>query len=102
MNRGEIYDVQLPEGPRPAVVITRDRAIPILANVSIAGVTRTARGLPTEVRLGREHGVDEGCVVNCDNLFTLPKRVLGRRRGTLDRQALEELTSALRIALDLN
>jgi mRNA interferase MazF len=101
LNRGEIRDVELPEGRRPVVVITRDRAIPVLANLTVAALTGTVRGLPTEVPLGPEHGLARECVVNCDNLFTLPKRVLGRRRGELDPVSLERLGTALRIALDL-
>ena len=59
------------------------------------------RGLPTEVPLGHEHGLDHDSVVNCDNLFTLPKSLIGRRRGELDPESLDRLRSALLIALDL-
>jgi len=102
LNRGAIHDVDLPSGPRPAVVVTRDRAIPLLANVTVAGVTRTVRGLPTEVPVGSRHGLGAESVVNCDNLFTIPKQALGRRRGELDPASLHRLRDALRIALDLN
>jgi mRNA-degrading endonuclease toxin of MazEF toxin-antitoxin module len=40
-------------------------------------------------------------VVNCDNLFTIPKQAIGRRRGELGRESLERLRMALMIALDL-
>jgi mRNA interferase MazF len=83
------------------VLLTRDRAIPVLANVTVAAVTGTIRGLPTEVPLGPEHGLARECVVNCDNLFTIPKHVLGRRRGELDPESVERLRAALMIALDL-
>jgi len=83
------------------VVLTRDRAIPVLANVAVAAITGTIRGLPTEVPLGREHGLARDCVVNCDNLFTIPKQGLGRRRGALDSESLHRLRAALMIALDL-
>ena len=82
------------------VVLTRDRAIPILANVTVAAVTGT-RGLPTEVPLGREQGLSRECVVNCDNLFTIPKQAVGRRRGELDPESVAHLRTALMIALDL-
>ncbi len=82
--------------------MTRDRAIPLLANVTVAAVTATIRGLPTEVPLGPEHGLSRDCVVNCDNLFTIPKSALGQRRGALDPGSLLRLGSALRIALDLD
>ena len=84
------------------MVVTRGRAIPVLANVTVAAVTGTVRELPTEVPLGREHGLARDCVINCDNLFTIPKRSLGRLRGELDPASLERLRAALRTALDID
>lgn len=101
MNRGEIYDVALGRKRRPVVVVTRDRAIPVLANVTVAAITGTIRGLPTEVPLGRKQGLVRDGVVNCDNLFTIPRSALGRRRGELDPESLDRLRAALTIALDL-
>ena len=75
--------------------------IPVLANVTVAAITRTIRGLPTEVPLGREHGLARECVVNCDNMFTIPKQALSRRRGELDPESVARLRTALLIALDL-
>jgi mRNA interferase MazF len=83
------------------VILTRDRAIPILANVTVAAVTGTIRGLPTEVPLGPEHGLARECVVNCDNVFAIPKQALGRQRGALEAESLARLRTALMIALDL-
>ncbi len=84
------------------MIVTRDVAIPLLANVTVAAVTGTVRGLPTEVPLGRQHGLARECVVNCDNLFTIPKSALGRRRGELDPESLDRLRNALRVALDVD
>jgi mRNA interferase MazF len=92
----------LPGGAHPAVIVTRDRAIPLLRNVCVAAVTSTIRDLPTEVLLGQSHGLARECVVNCDNLFTLPKTVLGRFRGSLAHEEVHELNGALKIALDLD
>ncbi|CAN5332953.1 hypothetical protein BH18ACT12_BH18ACT12_04260 [soil metagenome] len=39
--------------------------------------------------------------MNCDNLFTIPKTTLGRRRGEFDPESLNRLRVALMIALDL-
>ena len=83
------------------VILTRDRAIPVLANVTVAAITGTIRGVPTEVPLGREHGLARGCVANCDNLFTIPKQTVARRRGELDPESVARLRTALLIALDL-
>jgi mRNA-degrading endonuclease toxin of MazEF toxin-antitoxin module len=38
---------------------------------------------------------------NCDNLFTVPKQALGRRRGVLDPESSSRLRAALMIALDI-
>lgn len=83
------------------MIVTRDRAIPVLANVTVAAVTGTVRGLPTEVPVGVEHGLAREAVVTCDNLFTIPKSALGKLRGRLDPEGLERLGDALRISLDL-
>jgi mRNA-degrading endonuclease toxin of MazEF toxin-antitoxin module len=56
---------------------------------------------PTEVPAGREQGLARDCVVNCDNLFTIRKAALGRRREALEPESLARLSSALLIALDL-
>ncbi len=74
----------------------------MLANVTVAAVTGTVRNLPTEVPVGPEHGLARASVINCDNLFTVPKSALGRRRGALDPEAIERLRSALLLALGLD
>ena len=101
-HRGEVYDVRFPSGRRPAVVVTHERVIPYLNGVIVVQVTSTIRGLPTEVPLGREHGLDHESVVNCDNLATVPKAALMRHRGTLGPVELTRLRDALRLALELD
>lgn len=103
MTRGDIFDAELPfGGSRPAVVVTRGRAVPWLSNVTVVAVTSRVRDLPTEVPLGVDHGLRRPCVANCDNLFTIPKSALRRHRGALLRADIERLDGALRIALDLD
>ena len=51
--------------------------------------------------MGRRQGLARESVVNCDNLFTVPKSSLGRRRGALDAESITRLREALMIALDL-
>jgi mRNA interferase MazF len=103
MNRGEIWEAQVPSiGRRPTVILTRQVAIPFLANVTVAIVTSRVRGLPTEVPVQREHGLDRDSVVNCDNIFTLNKSDLVHRRGALGPAELARLREALQIALELD
>ena len=84
------------------MIITRDRAIPVLRNVTVAGITSTIRGFPTEVSVGQEEGLARESVINCDNLFTLPKAGLGTYRGSLGPEQIARLDNALRIALGLD
>jgi mRNA interferase MazF len=102
VNRGEVYDAALPGGGHPAVIVTREQAIPLLRNVTVVAVTSRARGLATEVPLGARHGLARDCVANCDTIFTIPKRALGTRRGALGPDELRNLNGALRIALELD
>jgi mRNA interferase MazF len=102
VNRGDIYDVRFPHGRHPAVIATRDSAIPLLSSVTVVGITSRVRGLPTEVPLGKEQGLARDCVANCDNLFTLEKRSFGAFRGSLGFDGTRRLDLSLAIALDLD
>jgi len=103
VSRGDVYDVDWPGlGVRPVVIATREAAIPYLSNVVVVLVTTRVRGLRTEVGLGRAQGLLEGSVANCDNLLTVPKAALARRRGTLGPERLRLLDEALRTALELD
>lgn len=102
MNRGDVYDVEFSGGRRPAVVVTRSVAIPLLSNVCVVDVTSTVRGVPTEVPLGPAHGLARECAANCDNLSTIPKAALGRHRGSLGPEEIWRLRAALRLALELD
>lgn len=94
--------MELPSGSRPAVIVTRDSAIRVLGAVTVAAVTATIRDLPTEVPVGPQHGLLRESVINCDNLFTIPKSAFGRRRGELGPEELASLGEALELALGLD
>lgn len=102
INRGDVWDADIPGvGVHPVVVVTRDVAIPVLSSVVCALVTSTFHGHVAEVEVGPEQGLDHDCAVNADNLFTLPKAVLTRRRGRLGEPLLSEFDLALSIAIGL-
>jgi mRNA interferase MazF len=101
--RGAVIDIEFPDiGRRPAVVVTRNTLIPLLSSVTVARVTSTVRGLRTEVGLGPAHGLDHDSVVNCTDVFTVPKAAVARARGSLGPVELRRLDQALRIALELD
>lgn len=102
MNRGDVWDADVPGGRRPVVVLTRDDAIPLLRRVTVASITSTIRGLPSEVRVGQAEGLDHESAVSCDNVVTLPQERLDRRRGALGTGALRELDAAIVVALGID
>ncbi len=89
-------------GQHPAVILTRQTAIPVLSAVTVALTTSTVRDLPTEVPVGRAHGLDHECVINCDNIVTVSKEALRRYRGHLGPEELFRLRRTLMIALGLD
>lgn len=99
MNRGEIWWVEHPDaGRRPACVLTRQAAIPVLNVVLVAPATRTIRSIPTEVTLTRDDGMPDECALSFDNLTTVPKALLTTRMTTIPDTRLPELCNALRAA----
>jgi mRNA interferase MazF len=99
VNRGEIWWVEHPDaGRRPACILTREAAIPVLTSVLVAPATRIVRDIPTEVRLGPDDGMPVRCALSFDNLTTVPKSWLTGRIIELPAARQGELCEALRVA----
>jgi mRNA interferase MazF len=101
VRRGEIWwaDLPAPLGRRPAILVSRDRAIAVRASVTVVPITGRARGIPVEVALGPEDGLPRACVANADNLMTVGKPRLLRRIGPLAPDKLRAVEDAIRFAL---
>jgi mRNA interferase MazF len=102
--RGELYwaDLGPPAGRRPVCVLTRDAAIAVLRTVTCAPVTRTVRGIRSEVEVGPDQGLPAAGVITCDNLLTVPQAALDPEPlGRLDEVRRAHLDQALRYALDI-
>lgn len=99
MNRGEIWWVEEQNERRPACLLTRQEAVPVLSRVTVVPATRTVRGIPTEVELGREDGMPSSCALSLDNVRTVPKSLLTERITTLSPARLHEVCVALGHAL---
>lgn len=76
-------------------MLTRDAAMPGLRNVVVALITRTTRGIATEVELGPEDGMPIPCVVSLDNLRTVPRALLVETLTTLDAARMGQICRAL-------
>jgi mRNA-degrading endonuclease toxin of MazEF toxin-antitoxin module len=54
-------------------VLTREQAIPLLANIVAVPTTRRIRGIPSELVLSEDDGMPDRCALSFDNLAVLPK-----------------------------
>ena len=101
IERGEVrfYRFPGPDKQRPVVVLTRDSAIGYLSAVTVAPITSTIRGVPSEVLLTEQDGMKGVCAVNLHNVVTVSKARLGRRIAMLSSERLREICAALGFAL---
>lgn len=84
MQRGEIWFAATPGGDRPVLVLTRDPVADRIGSVVVAALTRTVRGIVSELELTPEaDAVPTACVVNFDNIHTVRRDAFHRRVATL-------------------
>ena len=86
----------------PVLILTREQVRPYLTSITVAPITRTIRGLSTEVPVGRANGIDHDSVVSCDNITTIPKSAIGRLLGHLQPAQEMALSHAIASAYDLD
>ncbi len=79
MNHGDVYwyTFRTPDKRRPVLIITRTSAIKFLTGITIAPITSTIRGIPSEVVLTVADGLFNDCAANLDNLQTIQKANVG-------------------------
>lgn len=101
MRQGEIWFGQTPsEKGRPYLVLTRNEAIGYLNTVLVAPVTRSVRGIPTEVPLGTEDGLRQVCAATLDNSIAIRRAYMKVHLGALDMGRWHEVCAAMRAAID--
>ena len=110
--RGEIWDVNWSpgrgaeqQGIRPALIIQNDRgnASSSYPLTIVASMSRTERELALHVRIlpNAENGLTDSTDVKCEQLMTIEKTRLMRRRGQISEEELSRVDHALRLSLDL-
>jgi mRNA interferase MazF len=101
VRRGEVrwYSFRAPDKRRPVLILTRDSAIGYLTAVTIAPITTTIRDIPTEVLVSVEDGLTGDCVVNLDNIQTVPKSQVGALIGRLAWEKMNQVQRAIAFAL---
>ena len=98
MKRGELWLVHA-DKPRPAIVLTRDPVADRLNEVLVVLVTRTVRGLHSEVHLERSDGVRVSCVANLDMTERLHRAMFVHRLGRVWPSTMDAICSALHHAI---
>jgi mRNA interferase MazF len=101
IGRGEIWMFAFPrpDKRRPVLVLTRPESIPYLDAVTVAPITTTIRGVPSEVKVGEEAGLKRPSAINLHHLATVPKAGLRSFVGTVRAQTLLEVREALLFSL---
>ena len=81
------------------MVLTRDSALQYLSTATVAPITSSVRGVPSEVRLDEEDGMKGACAVNLHNTVTVSQQRLGKRVAHLTPLRMREVCGALRFSL---
>lgn len=100
LNRGEIWllDLPRPDKRRPVLILSRQSLIGLLHTVTVAAITSTLRGSPTEVELGETEGLKQTSCVNLCNLFTVRGEQLRTFVGSVSTEKMREVCRALSVA----
>ena len=93
------YRFAPPDKRRPVLILSRDSAIEVLSEVTIAPITSTIRDIPSEVVLTRKEGMEHDCAVNLDHVQTVSKGKIGALISTLSTERMERVRECLLFAL---
>lgn len=97
--RGEIWMFRsAPDKKRPVLVLSRNALVQVLHTVTVAAITSTMRGSPTEVAIGIDEGLKSPSCANLANLFTVRQSDLRTYVGSLGHDKMKEICRALAIA----
>jgi mRNA interferase MazF len=104
MKRGDVcwYTFPAPNKRRPVLILTRDSAIAVLNSVTVAPITSTIRGIPTEVLLTADNGLPDTCAANFDNIQTVPKANISAPITHLSVSKMKAAAGAIGFALGLD
>ena len=101
LNRGDVHLCRFasPDKQRPALILTRDAAIGHLSTVTVAPISSTVRGVPSELILDVDDGMKGQCAVNLHNAVTVSQERIANRVASLSDERMHEVCVALRFSL---
>jgi mRNA interferase MazF len=105
VKRGEIYDVDWGKdaGLHPALIIQNDTGNKYSDSTIVAYITHTIKDYPVLVGFkNHESGLEHGGQVNLSRIMTIPKSMLGSKRGRLSALKMPKVDEAIRASLGLD
>lgn len=96
--QGDIWWAESEDKVRPVLVVTRSEVVPLLEAIMVAPITRTIRGIPTEVPLDASDGLPHDCVASFDNLVLVRKSHLTRCVGSISHRRHEVCAALVAVA----
>jgi mRNA interferase MazF len=101
LSRGEVrmFRFARPDKRRPVLILSRQAVIDALGTVTVAAITSTHHGAPTEVEVGTAEGLKNASIVNLANVFTVRQSDVGTYLGALDAEKMAQVCEALAIAV---
>ncbi len=108
MKRGQLYRVYKatasdPKSYRVVIVVSRQVLLDSRFSTAICAPVYSAyHGLSTQVPVGIDNGLKHESSIHCDELVSIPKRMLSDFIGTLSPAQMIQLDQALAIALELD
>lgn len=99
--RGEIWQFAFPkpDRKRPVLVLTRQDMISRLSTVTVAPITTTVRGVPSEVVVGIEVGLKSPSAINLHHVASVPRAGLRHFVGVVPPEVMARVREALLFAL---
>ena len=103
MNRGDVWVLDLGgrAGRRPALIMTRQAVIPYVNKLTVAEITSSGKGYPTEVSIRQKANLPKESYVQLDNIQTVAKTRFVRYVGALDVATLRTIGRKAILALGL-
>lgn len=98
--QGEVWWAEAEDKRRPVLIVTRSEAIPVLTSIVVAPVTRTIRGIATEIPLDARDGLPSPCVASFDNVQPIHRSLLTTRVGSTPPERRSEICGALAALAD--
>ena len=101
LNRGEIwmFEFKPPDKRRPVLIVSRQEVIGLLSTVTVAPITSTIRGAPSEVVVGIGEGLKHDSAINLDHLQTVDQARLKGFVGSVPSMKMHRVCQALAISL---